>query len=95
MCLNCDRARAVVSHALAMRRALSVRLFPFREVTPVNAFGHVANIVFRWSSGASLSGGLVALDGDLACTCTHLRGVVPSLHPQQHVHAHVKGLFDA
>ena len=49
----------------------------------------------RWSSGASLSGGLVALDGDLACTCTHLRGVVPGLHPQQHVHAHVKGLFDA
>ena len=41
------------------------------------------------------SGGHVSLDGDLACTGPHLRGVVPGLHPQQHIHAHAKSLFDA
>ena len=39
--------------------------------------------------------GHIALDRDLACTGKHFRGVVSSLHPQQHFHAHVEGLFDA
>ena len=41
------------------------------------------------------SDGDVALDCDLACAGTHFRSIVPSLHPQQHIHVHVEGLFDA
>ena len=39
-------------------------------------------------------GGLVALDGDLACASPHLRSIVPGLHPEQHVHAHIEGLLN-
>src|SRR5438132_325119 len=36
----------------------------------------------------------VALDRDVLCPLAHGVAVIPGLHAQQHIHGHVKGLFD-
>ena len=46
-------------------------------------------------STATPSGECVALNRDLICPGAHLRGVIPSLHSQQQIHADVKRLFNA